>query len=138
MLRAEDQPTVPPLTRPDGSLAATEEEIAGELGRHFVAVGQSERTAEYDAAHLAHCWDAYTADVHAGELDDEKVPELVDDDDDHPLLAPFTQEEVERTVRSFKNSGATGLDGIPAAFLKNLDDRLMASLTARVISRSRR
>ena len=43
LIRAENSSTVPPLTRPDGSLAATDAEIATELNEHFERVSHGER-----------------------------------------------------------------------------------------------
>ena len=40
-----------------------------------------------------------------------------------------TEEEVREVIRSLKNSGATGPDGIPTALLKRADDRLLELVT---------
>ena len=94
------------------------------MNEHFERTSHGERPGEYDDAHRDARWASYRADVH--DLDDEAADE---DDDDHPLLEPFTEDEVRSVVSSLKNSGAVGLDGVPTAVLKNADDRTLGHLT---------
>jgi hypothetical protein len=92
-----------------------------ELNEHWVRVGQGARPDAYDDAHLDACWS------HYNDVRDDEDDEL--EDDDHPLLAPVTEEELRATITTLKNSGATGPDCIPTAFLKHADDALVLELT---------